>query len=134
MKYEETLKEIKSYSLVKSRKELLENRLEVFNMKVPVVTNKIEPWKKGSIYTVDINTILDDLEKCDKLLGELDAAMSILDDRQKKIVEFRIIDLLNWMDIAEEMNFSTRNGKLLFSTAVELIDIELKKIRGGYAA
>ena len=134
MKYEETLKEIKSYNLVKSRKKLLEDRLEVFNMKAPVVTNDIKPWRKDSIYTIDINTLLDDLDKCDKFVTELDAAMATLDESLMKVLELRVIIGLGWIDISEELGLCVRSCRRVLDSAVEHLDTELKKIRGGYGA
>jgi|LGVF01.2.fsa_nt_gb DNA-directed RNA polymerase specialized sigma24 family protein len=134
MKYEETLKEIKSYNLVKSRKKLLEDRLEVFNMKAPVVTNDIKPWRKDSIYTIDINTLLDDLDKCDKFVTELDAAMATLDEGLMKVLELRVIIGLGWIDISEELGLCVRSCRRVLDSAVEHLDTELKKIRGGYGA
>ena len=134
MKYEETFKEIDTYNLVKKRKKLLEDRLEVYNSKNPVITNNIEPWRKDSLYTLDINSILDDLEKCDKTISEIDAAMNTLDETIKNVVDLRLIVGLNWIDLAEEAEYSIRNCNRLFNMGLEQIDVELKKIRGGYGS
>jgi DNA-directed RNA polymerase specialized sigma24 family protein len=134
MKYEETFKEIDTYNLVKKRKKLLEDRLEVYNSKNPVITNNIEPWKMDSLYTLDINSILDDLEKCDKAISEIDAAMNTLDENVKNVVDLRLIVGLNWIDLAEEAEYSIRTCNRLFNMGLEQIDVELKKIRGGYGS
>ncbi len=134
MKFEETFKEIDTYNLVKSRKKLLEDRLEVYNSKNPVITNNIEPWRNDSLYTLDINSILDDLEKCDKTISEIDAAMNTLDESIKNVVDLRLIVGLSWIDLAEEAEYSIRNCNRLFNMGLEQIDVELKKIRGGYGS
>ena len=58
----------------------------MFNTNKPVITNEIEPWRKDSLYNLDINTILDDIEKCDKILSEMDAAIDLLDETQKRFL------------------------------------------------
>ena len=134
MKYEETFKEIDTYNLVKKRKKLLEDRLEVYNSKNPVITNSIEPWRKDSLYTLDINSILDDLEKCERTISEIDAAMNTLDEKVKHVVDLRLIVGLGWVDLAEEAEYSIRNCNRLFNMGLEQIDVALKKIRGGYGS
>ena len=129
--YQEIENKLKRLPMTKSRKLLLENRLEDvtghFNKYGKsyheVKDTHVLPNKKDALMNMNsIDVIKADIKKCDEIINIFDTAFEKLDPMTNKIIDMKYLKLMTWEDVGYEVGYCIRSCNKIADTGLRQIE------------
>lgn len=129
--YKEIESKLKRLPMTRSRKLLLENRLEEVESHKKkygksyheIKDHHILPSKRDALMNMNsIDTLKADIRKCDEIINIFETAFEQLDPMTNQIIDMRYLKSMTWEDVGYEVGYCIRSCNKIADTGLRQIE------------
>lgn len=131
IEYQKTESKLKRLPMLKSRRILLENRLEEIKSHIKKYGKSYEdfrgdsvvPSKKYALMNMsDVDLLKADINKCDEVIHIFESAFEELEQVTYQIIDMKYIKLMSWEDVGYEVGYCIRSCNRIADAGLKTIE------------